>query len=142
TTLTRVLCSLGIAMVLGFVAAAAMVKNNFASGVVRAFVNFSMAFPSTIAALLALYLFRRSPISVYVVVAFISFPFVATILEQGLKGLDSKLLQLSAVYNFSRLDNLRHVVAPQLIPYFFSALRNEYAHAWKVVILAELFAVS
>src|SRR5699024_6249369 len=124
-TLVRVLGSLLIALAVGFVAALAMARENFASGVVRVFVNFSMAFPSTIAALLALYVFRRSPVSVYVVVAFITFPFVATILEQGLKGLDRKLEEMSAVYCYKKTDLLRHVAVPQLTPYFFSALRNE-----------------
>lgn len=141
-TVSRVLGSLIIALAVGFLAALAMARENFAAGVVRVFVNFAMAFPSTIAALLALYIFRRSPVSVYVVVAFITFPFVATILEQGLKGLDKKVEEMASVYGYGRLDALRHVVIPQLTPYFFSALRNEYAHAWKVVVLAELFAVN
>lgn len=141
-TTFRVVASLAIALIIGLTAALAMRREGFWGSVVTSFVNFGMSFPSTIAALLALYIFRRSPISVYVVVAFITFPFIATILRQGLVNLDHKLQEMGAVYGFGRLQRLRHLVVPQVVPLFFAALRNEYAHAWKVVVLAEVFTVN
>lgn len=141
-TTVRVLGSLAVALAVGLVAALAMHRGKFWGKIVESFVNFGMGFPSTIAALLALYIFRRSPVSVYVVVAFITFPFIATILRQGLARLDHRLHEMGAVYGFSGFQRLRHLVVPQLVPLFFAALRNEYAHAWKVVVLAEVFAVN
>lgn len=141
-TTVRVVGSLAIALVLGLGCALVMTRGGFVARILRSFVNFSMAFPSTIAALLALYIFQRSPVSVYVVVAFITFPFAATVIEQGLREIDLRLNEMSRVYRYRRSTVLRQVTVPQIVPYFFAALRNEHAHAWKVVVLAELFAVN
>lgn len=142
TTTLRVCGSLLAALVLGTAAAAVMRRNWFWGRVTAAFVGFAIAVPSTVAALLALYLFRRDPIGVYAVVTFICVPFVATILGQGMRELDVRVGEVGDVYRIAGAARARHVVLPQLVPYVFSALRNEYAHAWKVVVLAELFIVS
>jgi NitT/TauT family transport system permease protein len=49
---------------------------------------------------------------------------------------------MAAVYRFGAVRQLRNVSIPQLVPYSLAAIRNEYAHAWRVVVLAELFAVN
>jgi NitT/TauT family transport system permease protein len=142
STTLRVCGSLLAALVLGAAAAAVMRRDWFWGRVTAAFVGFTIAVPSTVAALLALYLFRRDPIGVYAVVTFICVPFVATILRQGMRELDVRVSEMGEVYRIAGTARTRHVVLPQLVPYVFSALRNEYAHAWKVVVLAELFIVS
>lgn len=141
-TTLRVCGSLLIALALGIAAAAVMRRDWFWGKVMASFIGFAMAVPSTIAALLALFLFRRAPIGVFLIVAFITFPFVATVLRQGMRNLDAKVSEMGDVYRLTGAARLRHLVLPQLAPYAFSAVRNEYAHAWKVVVLAELFTVT
>jgi NitT/TauT family transport system permease protein len=142
STTLRVCGSLLAALALGAGAAAVMRRDWFWGRVTAAFVSFAIAVPSTVAALLALYVFRRDPIGVYVVVTFICLPFVATILRQGMRELDVRVGEMGDVYRITGAARTRHVVLPQLVPYVFSAVRNEYAHAWKIVVLAELFIVS
>jgi NitT/TauT family transport system permease protein len=142
STTLRVAGSLLAALVLGTAAAFVMRRDWFWGRVVSAFVGFTIAVPSTVAALLALYLFRRDAIGVYAVVTFICVPFVATILRQGMRELDVRVGEMGDVYRITGVARTRHVVLPQLVPYVFSAVRNEYAHAWKIVVLAELFIVS
>ncbi|MDT0445182.1 ABC transporter permease [Streptomyces johnsoniae] len=142
TTTQRVLWSLAVALVLGTAAAWVMRRDGFWSRVTASLTAFAIAVPSTVAALLALYLFRRDPLGVYAVVTFICFPFVATMLRQGMRELDRNIGEMSDVYGLSGTARARHVVLPQLVPYVFAATRNEYAHAWKVVVLAELFIVN
>lgn len=139
TTTLRVLGSLAMALVVGAAAAVVMRRDWFWGRVVSYVVGFAIAVPSTVAALLALYIFRRDPSGVYVVVAFICFPFVATVLGEGMRNLDAKVSEMGDAYRVTGVARLRHVVLPQLTPYGFAAVRNEYAHAWKVVVLAELF---
>ena len=141
-TVRRVFGALAAAMVAGFVAAYVIVKGRLAGRVVTRYVNLMLGIPSTIAALLGLFIFKRSEVGVYVVVSIITFPFVALTLVQGLKAADRRLDDMGAVYRFGTLTHARHVSLPHLVPYTFAALRNEYAHAWKVVVLAELFAVN
>jgi NitT/TauT family transport system permease protein len=49
---------------------------------------------------------------------------------------------MAAAYRFSRYQIVRHIVLPHLVPFGVAAIRNENAHAWRVVVLAELFAVN
>ncbi|UED87933.1 ABC transporter permease [Streptomyces profundus] len=141
-TTQRVVWSLAVALVLGTAAAYVMRRDGFWSRVIASLTSFAIAVPSTVAALLALYLFRRDPLGVYAVVTFICAPFVATMLRQGMRELDGRVGEMSDVYGVTGLARARHVVLPQLVPYLLSATRNEYAHAWKVVVLAELFIVN
>jgi NitT/TauT family transport system permease protein len=141
-TVRRVFGALAVAMAVGFFAAYAMAREGLTGRVVTRYVNLMLGVPSTIAALLALFIFKRSEIGVYVVVAMITFPFVTLTMVQGLKSVDRRLDEMSIVYRFGGFMRIRQVSLPHLVPYTFAALRNEYAHAWKVVVLAELFAVN
>jgi NitT/TauT family transport system permease protein len=141
-TVRRVFGALAAALLVGFGAAYVMHKGGLWGQVVSRYVSIMLGIPSTIAALLALFIFKRSEIGVYFVVAIITFPFVTLTLLEGLRAADARLDQMGAVYRFSTLAHIRHVAIPHLVPYSFAAIRNEYAHAWKVVVLAELFAVN
>ena len=55
---------------------------------------------------------------------------------------DEKLTAMGTIYRYGRWRTMRHVFVPHLVPYSFSAVRNEYAHAWRVVVVAEVFAVN
>jgi NitT/TauT family transport system permease protein len=141
-TVERVFGSLVIALVAGFGAAYAMYRGGLWGRVVDRYVGLMLGIPSTIAALLALYIFKRSELGVYFVVSIITFPFVALTLLQGLQAADRRLDEMGGVYRLTMPLHVRHVAIPHLVPYTFAAIRNEYAHAWKVVVLAELFAVN
>lgn len=141
-SLLRVVGALALAVFVGFWAALAMARTRFWGMVVGRYVDLAIGVPSTIAALLALFIFKRSEVGVFAVVAFASFPFVALTLRQGFLAADSRLDEMSRVYRFGGWAHIRHVLMPHLVPYTMSALRNEYAHAWRVVVLAELFAVN
>lgn len=141
-SLMRVLGALAIALVAGFWAAYLMSRGGFWGLVTARYVDLALGLPSTIAALLALFIFKRSEVGVYVVVAIATFPFIALILRQGLLSADRQLSDMAHVYRFGTLRQLRAISIPHLVPFTLSALRNEYAHAWRVVVLAELFAVN
>lgn len=141
-TLQRVLLSLVAAAVLGTAAAYTINRGQLAGKVVSIYARLALGVPSTIAALLALFIFQRSPIGVYVVVTIITFPFIVVTLLGGLQSADERLDEVAGVYRFGVVRRLRHITIPHLVPYLFSAIRNENAHAWRVVVLAEVFAVS
>lgn len=141
-TVQRVAGSLIMALLLGFGAAYVMHRGGLWGRVVDRYVGLMLGIPSTIAALLSLYIFKRSEVGVYFVVSIITFPFVALTLLQGLRAADRRLDEMGDVYRLPTSQHARHIAAPHLVPYIFAAVRNEYAHAWKVVVLAELFAVN
>jgi len=141
-TAQRVVLSLAAALVLGFFVAWLMARGGLAGVVTSSYVNALLMIPSAIAALVALFVFRRDPLAVYVVVVLIILPFISITLVEGIRSIDPKIRRMAQVYRFSRWKYLRHVLLPHLVPYAVASLRNENAHAWRVVVLAELFAVN
>lgn len=141
-TFQRVVTSVLIGLVLGLVGATLSLRGGLAGQIVDVYVSLAIAIPSTVAALLALFVFHRSEIGVYAVVVLVIWPFMVLTLRGGMQLMDPKLDGMAAVYHFSPARRLRKVVIPQIIPYAFAAVRSENAHAWRVVVLAEVFAVN
>ncbi|KWX68274.1 ABC transporter permease [Mycobacterium sp. NAZ190054] len=141
-TFQRVVISVVIGLVLGLAGAILSLRGGLVGQVVDVYVSLAIAIPSTVAALLALFIFHRSEIGVYAVVVLVIWPFMVITLRGGLQLMDPRLDGMAEVYRFSRGRRLRKVVVPQLIPYAFAAVRSENAHAWRVVVLAEVFAVN
>lgn len=141
-SLVRVVGGLGVALLLGAAAAHLMARDRFWGQVAARYVDLTIGLPSTVVALLALFMFKRSETGVYMVVALACFPFFALTLKQGFASSDRRLGDMARVYRFGGLARLRHVLIPHLVPYTLASVRNEYAHAWRVVVLAEIFAVN
>ncbi len=141
-TSQRVIISVAIGLMLGLVGAIFSRRGSLVGQIVDVYVSLAIAIPSTVAALLALFIFHRSEIGVYAVVVLVIWPFMVITLRGGLQLMDPKLDGMAEVYGFSYARRLRKVVLPQLIPYAFAAVRSENAHAWRVVVLAEVFAVN
>lgn len=138
----RVILALGTAVVLGATAAWVIVRGGFWARVVSRYVDLALGLPSVLLALLALMVFKRSEAGVFLVVAVACFPFVTISLRQGLAAMGHQLADMASVYRFGTVRSVRHVLLPHLMPYAMSSVRNEYAHAWRVVVLAEIFAVN
>ena len=138
----RVVGSLVGAVILGFLAAWVIARERFWGSVVSRYVDLAVGLPSTILALLALMIFKRSEFGVIFVVLIACFPFITINLRQGIATLSRPLTDMTRAYHFGTLREVRHHTVPHLVPYAMSAVRNEYAHAWRVVVLAEIFAVN
>lgn len=97
--------------------------------------------PSLLLALLSLAVVGVNGTGVVVVVVLIVFPFVADPLLQALREIDERQLEMAEVFRFRRRELIRHVILPNVAPYFMSGLRNGHALAWKVLVVAEVFSV-
>ena len=131
-----------MALFLGFGVAQLIVAGGLPGRIASVYVNALLTLPSTIAALVALFVFRRDPVAVYVVVVLVILPFVTMTLVEGIRSMDPKLTTMGQVYRLNRRQHVLHLVLPQLAPFAVASIRNENAHAWRVVVLAELFAVN
>jgi NitT/TauT family transport system permease protein len=65
-------------------------------------------------------------------------PNVIVTLREGARALDRDLLEMAQAYRFGRLKTLRHVIWPQLFPFFIGAARNGVALIWKIILVVEL----
>lgn len=69
-------------------------------------------------------------------------PNVIVTLREGARTLDRDLLEMAEVYRFGYWKTLRHVVMPQLFPFFIAAARTGLALIWKIVLVVELLGRS
>lgn len=98
---------------------------------------------------------KTTPVASFVVLAlvfiksfylpiFISFlmvmPIVWSNVFEGMNKVDKKLLQMSDVYQFSKVNKIKNIYWPCLKPYFLAAVTTGICFAWKSVIAAEVIA--
>ena len=71
-------------------------------------------------------------------VALNKLPNATVTIREGARTLDPGLDEMARAFVFSPLKRLRHVVLPQLAPYFAAATRSGLSLVWKIVLVVEL----
>lgn len=97
------------------------------------------SFPSVGWAILAVIWFNISNFSVIFVQVMILTPFCLINVLQGLRELDSELLEMARSFSRSRRKTLLKIMLPLLMPYIIAAVRIAYGVGWKIALVAELF---
>ena len=69
-------------------------------------------------------------------------PNVVITLREGARAMDAGLAEMASVYRFGFFKRIRHVVLPQLQPFFAAATRGGIALIWKIVLVVELLGRS
>lgn len=141
-TWVRVMVSLVIGLMLGITVAVVMWRSSFWGRVAGVYVSVFVTVPSTITALMAVSFFRNVQLGAVVVLVATIFPFVALVVLASLRGIDTGLLEMAASYRYSWWQRWREVIVPQITGAVMTAIRNEHAHVWKVVVVVEIFLVS
>jgi NitT/TauT family transport system permease protein len=86
--------------------------------------------------------FGLTEVAAITAVAVNKIPNVAVTIREGARALDRDLLDMAQVYRFGWWRRLRHVVLPQLAPFFIAASRSGLALVWKIVLVVELIGRS
>lgn len=141
SSLLRLVAGVGIGVVGALALSLQTIRSTLIDEMVRTYVRVAIVVPSLLLALLSLVIFGASSWGAILTVAILVFPFAAVPMLDGLRSLDARQLKVAKVYRFRRLQTLRHVAIPHMAPYLFSAVRNSHALGWKVLIVAEVFAV-
>ena len=97
------------------------------------------SFPSVGWAILAVIWFDISNFSVMFVQVMILTPFCLINVSEGLRALDTELIEMARSFTRSRTRALGRVVLPLLAPYVVAAVRIAYSVGWKIALVAELF---
>ncbi len=69
-------------------------------------------------------------------------PNVVVVLREGARAIDEQYVEMARCFRMARSDVLRHVLLPQLTPYFAAAARSGLALIWKIVLVVELLGRS
>ncbi len=83
-----------------------------------------------------------SPVTPVLVIATAVAPFFIINVWEGMKELDTNLIEMASTYTRARRRILTKVILPMLYPYTFAATRSSFMISWKVVILAEVFGAT
>ncbi len=65
-------------------------------------------------------------------------PNAVVTIREGARALDANLDEMARAFAIPRWKTLRHVVFPQLAPYFAAAARSGLSLVWKIVLVVEL----
>lgn len=82
---------------------------------------------------------RAAPVAA---VTLTTFPYIAINIWKGVESIDHQLIDMARAFDVSRRTILWRSIIPNIAPQIFSAVRFGLAIAWKVTILAEIFAGS
>jgi NitT/TauT family transport system permease protein len=137
-TLWRVVASFFIAMAIGAAIGLAMGQSALVNRVLDPWLIFLLNIPALVVIILAYIWFGLNEIAAIGAVAVNKIPNVVVTIREGARALDSGLDEMARAYRLSPWAKLRHVVLPQLQPYFAAATRSGIALIWKIVLVVEL----
>ncbi len=141
-TLARVAASFVIAMSLGIAIGLVMGQSKLADRLADPWLIFFLNTPALVIIIMAYVWFGLTEAAAIGAVAVNKIPNVAVTVREGARALDPKLDELARIYRFGAVERLKHVVLPQLQPYFAAAARAGISLIWKIVLVVELLGRS
>jgi NitT/TauT family transport system permease protein len=137
-TLTRVTIAFALAMGLGTVIGIAMARWRTIDTLLDSGVVLLLNLPALVIAVLLYVWLGLTEIAAIGAVTLSKLPSVIVTLREGSRTLDRDLAEMARSFRFSPWRTLRHVVLPQLAPFFLVASRTGLALIWKIVLVVEL----
>lgn len=141
-TLFRVGLAFAIAMAVGSAIGIALGFNRFADRLFDPWLLVLLNIPALVVIVLAYIWFGLNEAAAIGAVALTKIPNVIVTMREGARALDPALAEMARVFRFPAGRTLRHVVLPQLQPFFAAATRSGVALIWKIVLVVELLGRS
>ncbi|MBO0733637.1 MAG: ABC transporter permease [Methylocapsa sp.] len=141
-TLARVVAAFSLAMTLGTGLGVAMGRSRTIDRFCDPLLILLLHMPALVLIVLAYIWLGLTDAAAIVAVALTKLPNMAVTMREGARALDKSLEEMAQVFEvpFGRIA--RHVVAPQLAPYFAASARSGLSLAWKIILVAELLGRS
>jgi NitT/TauT family transport system permease protein len=137
-TLARVIVSFSIALVLGSLAGYAMGRWRAVDRYGDPLLVVLLNLPALVTILFAYIWIGLNETAAILAVALNKLPNVVVMMREGTRALDPGLDEMARAFRLTGFSRVRHVVMPQLAPYFAAASRSGLSIAWKIVLVAEL----
>jgi NitT/TauT family transport system permease protein len=137
-TVARVAAAFILAMAAGSVIGYAMGRNALVDRIADPWIVVLLNLPALVIIVLAYVWVGLNEAAAIGAVALNKLPNAVVTIREGVRALDPMLDEMAAVFRFSRGKRLRHVVAPQLAPFFAAAARSGLSLVWKIVLVVEL----
>jgi NitT/TauT family transport system permease protein len=117
-TLLRVLAAFTVAMVIGSAIGICLGINQTANQIVDPWIILLLNVPALVIIVLSYIWFGLNEAAAIGAVALNKIPNVAVTLREGAKSLSPEYAEMAVVYRFGVMKRLRHVILPQLQPFF------------------------
>jgi NitT/TauT family transport system permease protein len=140
-TLVRVLVGLAVAFPAAIVVGVACGRSERARRLFEPVVLLGLTIPSLVWALLCVIWFGLGLMNPVVTVVLTSVPALSLNIQQGAAAIGSDLTEMAYIYRFSFMRRLLYIWIPGIAPYLMAGLRLGLSHAWKVVVLVEIFGM-
>ncbi len=137
-TLVRVIVSFSIALLLGSLAGFAMGRWKKVDQYGDPWLVVLLNLPALVTIIFAYIWIGLTESAAILAVALNKLPNVVVVMREGTRALDPGLDEMARAFRLKGLVRLRHIVIPQLAPYFAAASRSGLSIAWKIVLVAEL----
>lgn len=137
-TLARVFVSFSIALVLGSLAGYAMGRWKRVDRYGDPWLVVLLNLPALVTIIFCYIWIGLTEPAAILAVALNKLPNVIVVMREGTRALDPELDEMARAFRLTGFVSLRHVVIPQLVPYFAAASRSGLSIAWKIVLVAEL----
>ena len=141
-TFGRVLAGFLFAAVVGTVMGMVLGANRRAGEFFEPILAVMNTISSAIWAIFALIWFGLSNWTTIFVVFMTAFPLVLTNVWQGTRTVNVEFIELAHTFRMSRLQVLRKVYLPTILPHFFSGARLAFGFGWRVSLVAETLGAS
>ena len=141
-TLRRVFVSFTIAMFIGCVIGIFLGRYKRCEQFFDSWLILLLNLPALVVMVLCYIWFGLTEFAAILAVIINKVPNVAVTVREGARALDKDLEEMATLYRFNRWKSLRHVILPQLNPYFSAAARGGLALVWKIVLVVELLGRS
>jgi len=141
-TLMRMATAYVVAMIAGSVIGVFLGMHRRADAFFNPWLVLLLNLPALVVIVLAYIWFGLTEAAAIGAVAINKIPNVVVTMREGARALDPRFGEMASVYRFSSFDRIRHVLIPQLQPYFAAASRSGIALIWKVVLVVELLGRS
>eukprot|EP01037_Dinobryon_pediforme_P014830 gene14830-14965_t len=141
-TLLRVVAAFILAMSIGSVIGMAMGQSRLVDKLVDPWLVLLLNLPALVIIVLAYIWVGLNETAAIGAVALNKIPNAIVTLREGMRARDSGLDEMAQIYRFSAWMRLRHVLIPQLAPYFAASARSGLSLVWKIVLVVEMLGRS
>lgn len=140
-TLGRVAAGMAVTVVAAVAIGIAMGRSRRVELLLDSFILVGRSIPGLVWALVAVMVVGLNNLAPVVAVFFTATPLVTLQIWEASKALDQELFDMAKAFGVGRLERLRHIVLPALVPSIVAGTKLGLALAWQVVVLSELFGL-
>ncbi|MFO1089577.1 MAG: ABC transporter permease subunit [Hyphomicrobiales bacterium] len=141
-TLARVAAAAIIAFAVGAVIGIVMGRRRLVDRFFDGWLVFFLNVPALITIVLCYLWIGLNEVAAVTAVALNKIPNVAVTMREGARSLDPQFDEMARSFRFGTWKTMRHVVLPQLQPFFAASARSGLALIWKIVLVVELLGRS